>query len=116
MVQKIFITLRFINQLNLIYMYYNLLLNGKKALFSPSGVILQTFFVAFFTGVVLSPHGANAQGVSVSPNNATADPSAIFDVSAPDKGILIPRLSTAQRDAIANPAEALMIYNTSTNC
>ncbi|GGH25011.1 hypothetical protein GCM10007423_08910 [Dyadobacter endophyticus] len=32
-----------------------------------------------------------------------------------NKGLLAPRLTTAQRDAIVNPATALMIYNTTTN-
>ena len=31
------------------------------------------------------------------------------------RGLLPPRLTTAQRDAIATPAAGLMIYNTSTN-
>jgi hypothetical protein len=40
--------------------------------------------------------------------------SAALDVSSPgnNKGILIPRLSAAQKDAIANPAEGLLIYQT----
>src|SRR5690606_20502828 len=38
--------------------------------------------------------------------------SAQLDVSASDKGVLVPRLSTTQRDAITNPATGLLIYNT----
>ena len=40
--------------------------------------------------------------------------SAALEVSSPgnNKGILIPRLSAAQKDAIANPAEGLLIYQT----
>ncbi|MAN59940.1 MAG: hypothetical protein CMC08_08925 [Flavobacteriaceae bacterium] len=43
------------------------------------------------------------------------DPSSILDIATTDKGLLIPRLTTAQRDAIANPANGLMIYNTDAN-
>jgi uncharacterized protein (TIGR02145 family) len=49
----------------------------------------------------------------------TPDASSILDVDASpanDKGFLPPRLTTAQRDAIATPAEGLMIYNTENNC
>ena len=52
----------------------------------------------------------NAIGGSV------ADPSAILNLQGNDKGVLIPRMTTAQRTAIANPAVGLMIYNTSLGC
>jgi uncharacterized protein (TIGR02145 family) len=40
------------------------------------------------------------------------DGSAIVDISTTTKGFLPPRMTTAQRDAIAFPAEGLIIYNT----
>ncbi|WP_152558146.1 hypothetical protein [Altibacter lentus] len=40
------------------------------------------------------------------------DPSSALDITATDKGILTPRMTTAQRNSIANPANGLMIYNT----
>lgn len=40
------------------------------------------------------------------------DPSAQLEVSSTDKGILIPRMSEAQRDAIATPATGLLIFQT----
>jgi hypothetical protein len=45
----------------------------------------------------------------------TPAPSAALEVSSSgnNKGILIPRLSANQKDAISNPAEGLMIYQTS---
>jgi hypothetical protein len=46
------------------------------------------------------------------------DNSAMLEVTGGagnNKGLLAPRLTTAQRDAIVNPATALMIYNTTTN-
>jgi uncharacterized protein (TIGR02145 family) len=46
----------------------------------------------------------------------TPDPSAILDVVSTEKGFLPPRLTSAQRDAISNPAEGLLIYNTDTDC
>ena len=47
---------------------------------------------------------------------STPRASAALDVTSTTKGFLIPRLTTAQRDAIVSPAVGLSIYNTSTNC
>lgn len=45
------------------------------------------------------------------------DASAVLDInSGGNKGLLIPRLTTAQRNAIVNPALSLFIFNTTTNC
>jgi hypothetical protein len=43
------------------------------------------------------------------------DASSILDISSNSKGLLMPRLTTAQRDLIASPATGLMIYNTTSN-
>ncbi len=53
---------------------------------------------------------AIAQNVGIgttAPNNTAA-----LDVSATNKGVLIPRLTTAQRKAIANPATGLLAFDT----
>lgn len=42
------------------------------------------------------------------------DNSSILDVYSNDKGILIPRLSTSNRDVILNPSNGLLLYNTTT--
>jgi hypothetical protein len=44
------------------------------------------------------------------------DPSAALDIVSTDQGVLHPRLTTAQRDAISSPAEGLTIYNTTDKC
>jgi len=44
----------------------------------------------------------------------TPDPSAKLDVSSTTKGLLIPRLTTTQVNAISNPAAGLLVYNTTT--
>lgn len=38
-------------------------------------------------------------------------PSAKIDITSTSKGMLIPRMTTAQRDAIAGPSHALLIFN-----
>jgi hypothetical protein len=46
---------------------------------------------------------------------ATPAASAQLDVASTSKGFLPPRLTTAERDAIAAPAAGLVLYNSTTN-
>jgi hypothetical protein len=46
---------------------------------------------------------------------ATIDESAKMEIYSTDKGLLLPRMTDAQRDAIESPAEGLLIYNTTTS-
>jgi hypothetical protein len=39
------------------------------------------------------------------------DPSAVLHLESTDRGLLLPRLTTAQRVAIANPTEGLVVYD-----
>jgi len=43
---------------------------------------------------------------------SSKDPSAILDLQSSSKGVLIPRMTQAQRDAIVAPASSLLIFNT----
>lgn len=45
----------------------------------------------------------------------TPDASAALDVSSADKGFLMPRMTTVQREAIVNPATSLTVFDTDTN-
>lgn len=45
-------------------------------------------------------------------NTATPDSSAIFDIVSHKGGVLIPRMTEAQRNAIPSPAEGLEVYAT----
>ncbi len=45
----------------------------------------------------------------------TPDPSASLDMGSASGGILLPRMTSAQRDAIPYPKGGLMVYNTETN-
>ena len=46
----------------------------------------------------------------------TPDASAILELQDNSKGLLIPRLTTAQRQAIAAPANGLLVYDITVNC
>ena len=56
---------------------------------------------------------ANAQ-MGVNSTGAAPATSSILDVSSTTKGFLMPRMTTAQRNAIPFPATGLMIFNTTT--
>src|SRR5829696_5030845 len=53
-----------------------------------------------------------AQSIAINTDGSSPDSSAILDIKSTAKGLLIPRLTKAQRDAIVNPANGLMIYQT----
>ncbi|MEQ9656965.1 tail fiber domain-containing protein, partial [Fulvivirga sp.] len=48
-------------------------------------------------------------------NGDNLNTSSVLDINSTTKGILVPRLTTVQRDAIASPATGLMVYNSTTN-
>ena len=51
--------------------------------------------------------------VAINSTGTSPEPSAMLDVSSSDKGLLIPRLTTAQRNTLASTAVAgLMVYDT----
>jgi len=45
----------------------------------------------------------------------TPDDSAMLDVTSTDKGLLTPRMTTAQKAAIASPAQGLLVFDTDLN-
>lgn len=48
--------------------------------------------------------------------SGTADGSAVLEIKGNNRGVLLPRLTTTQRNSVSSPATGLIIYNTSTNC
>lgn len=55
---------------------------------------------------------AGAQSVAFNTDGSNADTSAIMDVKSTTKGVLIPRMTFAQRNAIISPAKGLLIFQT----
>jgi hypothetical protein len=62
----------------------------------------------------LSKVGFSQNNVGI--GTTSPDVSAVLDVSATDKGMLVPRLTILQRLAIQNPATGLLVYDVSDNC
>ncbi len=65
------------------------------------------FFVSLFASTV-----ATAQNVGINGTGALPDASSMLDVSSTTKGFLTPRMTVADRNAIATPATGLLIYQT----
>jgi hypothetical protein len=61
--------------------------------------------------VVLSIWSTEAQ-VAINTNGNTAGASSILDVSSTSKGLLMPRMNSAQRKAIVNPELGLLVFDT----
>ncbi len=70
------------------------------------------YFYSFFIFGVLSCSQIHAQNVSINSDGTAPDPSALLDVMATDKGMLVPRMNSVQKTAIASPAIGLLIYQT----
>lgn len=56
--------------------------------------------------------GSYAQSVGINSDGSSPNASAMLDVSSTTKGLLAPRMTTAQRGAISSPATGLLIYQT----
>lgn len=87
-----------------------------RILSHPGGFIeigtLSNHAVSFMTNSTEKMHLAadGRLGLGAAPNAA-----ALLDLNSTTKGLLLPRMSTAQRDAIAAPPAGLLIYNSTTN-
>jgi len=54
-------------------------------------------------------------GATVAGGSAAAHVSSALDVQSTSKGLLLPRLTTVQRNAISSPVNGLLVYNSTTN-
>jgi hypothetical protein len=69
-----------------------------------------TFFAAF---LLICQCSLRAQ-VAINTDGSTPDPSAMLDVKSTVRGVLVTRMTSAQRTAIVTPADGLWVYDTDT--
>ncbi len=62
-------------------------------------------FVAFLIG-------SSSICAQVGVGTTSPDNSSVLDIVSTDRGVLTPRMTSLQRDAIVDPANGLMVYNT----
>lgn len=53
--------------------------------------------------------------VNIDANGSSPNQSAMLDVKSTSKGVLVPRMTTSQRNNINSPAKGLLVFDTSTN-
>jgi hypothetical protein len=73
------------------------------------------FFLSFLFAASLFSQSNINQSLSMNSSGFAPAASAQLDVSATDKGMLVPRMTSAQRTAIAAPATGLLVYDTDTS-
>jgi hypothetical protein len=66
--------------------------------------------------LLITAISTQAQNIGINSTGATPAASAMLDVASSNKGVLMPRMTTAQRNAITLPANSLLIFNTTSNC
>ena len=75
--------------------------------------LLVFIFSAFYSYSQISTNFQTP--TSINNSGLPPDVSAQLDVDADDRGLLIPRLTTAQRTAIVAPANSLLVYDSYVN-
>jgi hypothetical protein len=68
-----------------------------------------TIIIFTISMVLTSPLFAQ---VAINTDGSSANPSAMLDIKSDTAGLLIPRMTAAQRDAIINPAQGLLVFVT----
>ena len=76
---------------------------------------MQQRIFAFVLLITMYGYDLHAQSLAVNTDGSTAHTSAILDVKSTIKGMLIPRMTTIQRNAIGTPATGLQLYDTDLN-
>ena len=90
---------------------WHLAVSNQYSAFSIQQLLVKLFvFVLTFNFFIFKSFAQ----VGINATGAAPNASSMLDVSATDKGLLIPRIATSNRPA--SPVEGLLIYNTTTKC
>ncbi|MEI6143611.1 MAG: hypothetical protein WCP85_30315, partial [Mariniphaga sp.] len=71
----------------------------------------KTKLLTFTLSLMLSVN-AYSQNIGINDTGSQPNNSAMLDVQSPNKGILIPRMTQTERNAITSPATGLMVFQT----
>lgn len=86
--------------------------NVAMAILPTSNILIGTTTDAGFR---LDVNGTTRIGTSLNIGGTTTDASAILQADSTTKGILFPRMTTTQKNAISSPATGLVVYDTTLN-
>jgi hypothetical protein len=73
---------------------------------------MKNIFLSFFVLMLLFYGLSTLAQVSINADSDAPDSSAMLDIGSSERGLLLPRMTLQQRDAISNPAIGLMIFQT----
>lgn len=76
-------------------------------------IVISSYRIAILISFLLLSHSFYAQ---VGIGTLTPDSSAVLELTSTDRGFLMPRLTTTQRDSILNPSVGLQIFNLDDQC
>ena len=84
-------------------------------------LLVKLFVLIFTVHCSVFPFHSYSQGLGINISGSPANSKALLDIDAtgmsPKAGVLLPRMTTAERDAITSPIpESLLIFNTDTHC
>ena len=69
-------------------------------------------YAACISSILILINDSGMTQVAINTDNSAPNASAMLDIKNTGKGVLIPRMTQVQRDAISSPANGLMIYQT----
>jgi hypothetical protein len=96
------------------YFFYEKYMQGNFEASIKNKILKKMKTNLLFLALVLFAKTVSAQ-VSITTNGAAPHASAMLDISSINKGLLLPRMTTAQRTAIAAPAIGLMVFDNNSN-
>lgn len=70
---------------------------------------------AMLFATTLLVYATSFSQVAINTTNTPPDSTAMLDISSTSKGLLIPRLTTAQRTSITGIAKGLTVFDSTTN-
>jgi hypothetical protein len=68
-------------------------------------LLLSLIFLTFFSLKIYSQ-------IAINNDNSQPDPSSMLDVKSTDSGVLVPRMTSTERNLISNVATGLLVYDT----
>jgi uncharacterized protein (TIGR02145 family) len=80
-----------------------------------SGMKTKIYLIAIILILEGISFTANSQGVSINEDGSDPDPTAVLDLQSANKGLLVPRMAYNQITDIQNPANGLIVFNTTDN-
>ena len=72
---------------------------------------MKRILLPMIAGLMLIGYACQAQ-VGINADASQPDASSMLDIKSTTRGLLVPRLTTVQRTAIATPADGLLVYDT----